>query len=95
MVLIVVSIAAILEAITIYIVWNLLKKVETLEDNVQELVKVVEEYDSFYADLKSRMNESYSRLKQIDRIGSFESDDETGIIFKELKDTINDLNKRF
>lgn len=95
MILIVVSIAAILEAITIYIVWNLLKKVETLEDNVQELVKVVEEYDSFYADLKSRMNESYSRLKQIDRIGSFESDDETGIIFKELKDTINDLNKRF
>ncbi|NBO27598.1 MAG: hypothetical protein EBU96_12575 [Actinobacteria bacterium] len=95
MIWIVISIAAILEAITIYIIWNLLKKVETLEDNVQELVKGVEDYESFFTDLKSRMNESYSRIKQIDRIGSFESDDETGVIFKELKDTITKLNERF
>jgi hypothetical protein len=68
---------------------------ETLEDNIDELVKNITEYDSFYEDLKRRVNESNSRLKQIDRLGSFEADDETGVIFKELKDIVNDLNERF
>jgi hypothetical protein len=78
-----------------YIVRNLLKKMETLEDNIDELVKNITDYDAFYEDLKRRVNESNSRLKQIDRLGSFEADDETGIIFKELKDIVNDLNERF
>ena len=30
-------------------------------------------------------------LKKIDYKGSFESDDETGIIFEQIKDTINQL----
>jgi hypothetical protein len=68
---------------------------ETLEDNIDELVKNITDYDAFYEDLKRRVNESNSRLKQIDRLGSFEADDETGIIFKELKDIVNELNERF
>jgi hypothetical protein len=68
---------------------------ETLEDNIEELVKNITEYDTFYDELKRRVNESNSRLKQIDRLGSFEADDETGVIFKELKDIVNDLNERF
>ena len=68
---------------------------ETLEDNIDELVKNITEYDTFYDELKRRVNESNSRLKQIDRLGSFEADDETGVIFKELKDIVNDLNERF
>ena len=78
-----------------YIVRNLLKKMETLEDNIDELVKNITDYDAFYEDLKRRVNESNSRLKQIDRLGSFEADDETGVIFKELKDIVNELNERF
>jgi hypothetical protein len=27
-------------------------------------------------------------MRQIDRLGSFESDDETGYVFKELKDIV-------
>jgi len=80
---------------TTYIVRNLLKKMETLEDNIDELVKNITDYDAFYEDLKRRVNESNSRLKQIDRLGSFEADDETGVIFKELKDIVNELNERF
>lgn len=68
---------------------------EALEDNVEELVKNVMEYETFYEELKRRVNESNSRLKQIDRLGSFEADDETGVIFKELKDIVNELNERF
>lgn len=82
-------------SIATYIVRNLLKKMEALEDNIEELVKNVMEYETFYEELKRRVNESNSRLKQIDRLGSFEADDETGVIFKELKDIVNDLNERF
>lgn len=89
------SLLVVILSIATYIVRNLLKKMETLEDNIDELVKNISEYDTFYDELKRRVNESNSRLKQIDRLGSFEADDETGVIFKELKDIVNDLNERF
>jgi len=89
------SLLVIMLSIATYIVRNLLKKMEALEDNIEELVKNVMEYETFYEELKRRVNESNSRLKQIDRLGSFEADDETGVIFKELKDIVNDLNERF
>jgi len=90
-----ISLLVIVLSIATYIVRNLLKKMEALEDNVEELVKNVMDYETFYEELKRRVNESNSRLKQIDRLGSFEADDETGVIFKELKDIVNDLNERF
>ena len=90
-----ISLLVVVLSIATYIVRNLLKKMETLEDNIDELVKNITEYDTFYEELKRRVNESNSRLKQIDRLGSFEADDETGVIFKELKDIVNDLNERF
>ena len=90
-----VSLLVVVLSVATYIVRNLLKKMETLEDNIDELVKNITDYDAFYEDLKRRVNESNSRLKQIDRLGSFEADDETGIIFKELKDIVNELNERF
>ena len=90
-----VSLLVVVLSVATYIVRNLLKKMETLEDNIDELVKNITDYDAFYEDLKRRVNESNSRLKQIDRLGSFEADDETGVIFKELKDIVNELNERF
>jgi len=90
-----VSLLVVVLSAATYIVRNLLKKMETLEDNIDELVKNITEYDAFYEDLKRRVNESNSRLKQIDRLGSFEADDETGVIFRELKDIVNELNERF
>lgn len=90
-----VSLLVVVLSAATYIVRNLLKKMETLEDNIDELVKNITDYDAFYEDLKRRVNESNSRLKQIDRLGSFEADDETGVIFKELKDIVNELNERF
>ena len=89
------SLLVVVLSVATYIVRNLLKKMETLEDNIDELDKNITDYDAFYDDLKRRVNESNSRLKQIDRLGSFEADDETGIIFKELKDIVNELNERF
>ena len=40
-----------------------------------------------------RTDNAYKRMKEVDRLGSFEADDETGfIIFQEIKGTAEELN---
>ena len=42
-----------------------------------------------------KLRDEVSKLKQVDRLGSFEADDETGFAFKELRDIYDDLNRGF
>ena len=81
--------------ISLLINFNQMRKQEALESYIEELENSNTDYYQFFTTLKSRMNESNSKLKQIDRLGSFEADDETGFIFTELRDIIDDLNKGF
>ena len=60
-----------------YVIWNLTRKTELLETWVEDFTQTI---DTVQSD-----------LKKIDYKGSFESDDETGIIFKQIKDTVNKL----
>ena len=62
-----------------YIIWNLVIKQEMLEDWIEDFMQSVEKIDF--------------DLKQIDYRGSFEADDETGIIFNEIKNIIKQLDK--
>ena len=63
----------------IYVIWNLITKQEMLEDWIEDFMQSVEKIDF--------------DLKQIDYRGSFEADDETGIIFNEIKNIIKQLDK--
>jgi predicted nuclease with TOPRIM domain len=81
--------------ISLLINFNQMRKQEALESYIEELENSNTEYYQFFTTLKSRMNESQSKLKQIDRMGSFEADDETGFIFSELRDMVDELNKGF
>ena len=74
---------------------RLMKRVESMEDYVAEVEKSNDEYFKFFSQLKTRVTDSYSHLKNIDRLGSFESDDETGYIYKELKKIIEALKQGF
>ena len=60
-----------------YVIWNLTRKTELLETWVEDFTQTI---DTVQSD-----------LKKIDYNGSFESDDETGIIFEQIKDTVNKL----
>ena len=62
-----------------YIIWNLTTKQELLEDWITNFMEIIEKIDF--------------NLKQIDYRGSFEADDETGIIFDEIKNIIKQLDK--
>ena len=60
-----------------YIIWNLTRKTEMLETWVEDFTQTI---DTVQSD-----------LKKIDYKGSFESDDETGIIFEQIKETVHQL----
>ena len=70
-----------------YVIRNLLVKYEIMEE---ELEKTDEFFLEFYDDMKL----AYDRMKKIDRLGSFESDDESGFIFEQIKSSMEMLNKR-
>jgi hypothetical protein len=62
-----------------YVIWNLVTKQEMLEDWIEDFIQSVEKVNF--------------DLKQVDYRGSFESDDEVGAIFKQIKEIIKQLDK--
>ena len=61
-----------------YTSFNLFKKVERLEDWVEEY--------------SQRIIDADTTLKELDSEGKFESDDEVGTVFTGIKQTIKELN---
>ena len=71
--------------ILLYIVWNLLRKVEKLEDGIEESDKLIES-------AAESVDKALARMREIDRVGSFEADDESGFIFEEIQAALDKLN---
>lgn len=88
-------ITVILLIASIYINVNLLKKFETMEEMAENSVDELLKNEKFLIELKTRILSQQSYLRQLDRIGSFEADDETGYFFKEMKDIVNDITVYF
>ena len=61
-----------------YVIWNLFRKTELLETWVEAFTR--------------RIQYIQDDLKNIDSTGHFEADDEIGTIFKQIQDTIDQLN---
>jgi len=61
-----------------YVIWNLTKKTELLETWVENFTQMIETIQR--------------ELNEIDAKGSFEADDETGTIFKAIKETVKQLD---
>ena len=62
-----------------YVVFNLTRKVERLETWIE--------------DYAQRIQDTQHTLDEIDNEGSFESDDEIGVVFESIKSAINQLEK--
>ena len=87
-----IAILSIISVISLVLNLNQMRRQEQLEDYVNDLEESNLKYYDLFSTLKNRLGDSYSRIKAIDRLGSFESDDETGYIFKELKEIIQQLH---
>jgi hypothetical protein len=78
MVLIYINIGVIIFGVIGYIIWNLLKKTEKLETQIA----VQEKYILEFYDL---VKQSEVKIKEIDSKQLFQSDDEVGFFFTNLK----------
>lgn len=72
--------------ISIYIIRNLLVKVEKYEDSVEELQSKLENIDSL-------IKESSTYIKSLDSRGIYEADDELGYFFKQLVRVQEELDR--
>jgi len=68
---------SVLFTILCYVTWNLMRKTELLETWVENFTQTIQTVNQ--------------ELKQIDAKGSFESDDEIGAIFKQIQETVKQL----
>jgi predicted PurR-regulated permease PerM len=78
----------ILLGVAIYVIRNLLRQVEQLEERD-------EQFANWFLNFKKDIDLASTQLKNIDHKGSFEADDEIGFIFKEIKKIQGRLNEYF
>lgn len=76
--LILINVILILVGVIGYVIWNLMKKVEKLES----MIDVQEKYIMDFYDL---VKQSEIKIKEIDSNQLFQSDDEVGFFFQNLK----------
>jgi hypothetical protein len=60
--------------------------------DAQEYIEELEVTNTY---MFSKIEESYNTMQEIDRLGSFESEDEAGTTFQMLKETITELKDLF
>jgi hypothetical protein len=86
MVTTVLNIALWVFSITGYIIYNLYNKNVKLEEMIQRQDQVLRE-------ASLTINESDRVLKELDKLGAFQSDDEIGFFFQAVKEIQNTLNQ--
>ena len=69
-----------------YIIFNLLRKVEKYEDVVQDQVQYLQ-------NISNAVGEGQKHLKNLDEKGVFQSDDEVGYFFEQMKYVQDELNR--
>ena len=84
--IILINVGVLTFGIIFYIIWNLMRKNEKLED---ELIK----RDNYIENITTIMSESDRKIKEIDSKQIFQSDDEIGWFFKNIKDIQTKLER--
>ena len=86
-------ILSVILAISLFVNINQLKKQEDLSDYINDLEKSNTGYYDFLDQLKTKINQANSEIRNADRMGAFESSDEVGTSFKIIKEVMDDLNR--
>jgi hypothetical protein len=76
-----------LPASIIFNVLLLIRGINFVKQN-EKLIDIIREYDDRQINTQIKIESMLSKMKEIDIRGSFESDDEVGSVFSQLKETI-------
>ncbi len=77
----------VLPASIIFNVLLLIRGINFVKQN-EQLLDTITEYDSRQIDTQIKVESMLEKMREIDLKGSFESDDEVGAVFTQLKDII-------
>ena len=86
----IISILSVLVVVLGFTTFNLLRKVEQGEDELQRRQEAIISYQEYINGLGSTVEFMNKRIKEIDAKGTFNSDDEVGFFFERLK-MLNDM----
>ena len=84
-----INLGVIIFFVLVYIFWNLLRKVEKLES-------IIEIQEKYITDFYNLVKQSELKIKEIDSKQLFQSDDEVGFFFtniKNIQETLSDYIK--
>ena len=84
-------ITILLAGVSTYFIYRAYNMAGVIADQ-EEYIKDLEEMSTY---MYRQINNSFNEIKRIDSKGYFESDDETGTIFEQLKQVVNNLEKEF
>ena len=84
-------ITILLAGISTYLTYRAYNMAGVIADQ-EDYIKDLEEMSTY---MYRQINNSFNEIKRIDSKGYFESDDETGTVFEQLKQVINNLQKEF
>lgn len=87
--LVLINLGVVIFFVLAYIFWNLLRKVEKLES-------IIEIQDKYITDFYNLVKQSELKIKEIDSKQLFQSDDEVGFFFtniKNIQETLSDYIK--
>lgn len=76
-----------LPASIIFNILLLIRGINLVKQN-EQLIDAIEGYDARQLRTQDKLESMLQQMKEIDIRGSFESDDEVGAVFSELKETI-------
>jgi uncharacterized membrane protein YukC len=85
MAIIIIILLSVLILVLIFTNYNLLRKNEKCED-------IIKSYESYMVNFSNVIKFSEKKLQEIDHNGTFESDDEIGFFFKQIKFLQEQLN---
>jgi|TARA_R100000152_G_C6708385_1_gene136455 hypothetical protein len=86
-------ILGVLLTISVFVNINQMRKQEQQEDYIGDLEDSNTNYYNFFQQLKTKINQANSEIRNADRIGAFESSDEVGTTFNIIKEVMEDLNR--
>ena len=84
-------ITILLAGVSTYFIYRAYNMAGVIADQ-EEYIKDLEEMSTY---MYRQINNSFNEIKRIDSKGYFESDDETGTVFEQLKQVVNNLEKEF
>lgn len=86
MITLIISILGILVVTLGFTTFNLLRKIEKVED-------IILQYDSYISEFNTQIEASEKRLNEVDAKGMFKSDDEIGWFFEQIKVIQNGISQ--